>query len=70
MDDEDTDVDDGLFDEERDERHRILRERGYDPDELTLEEQDAILTDSFDTGETGDDAFTDMRIAADNQDNI
>jgi len=43
----DSDADDLTFDEERNERHRVLRERGYDPDELTLEEQDDILTDAF-----------------------
>jgi hypothetical protein len=44
----DSDADDLTFDEERNERHRILRERGYDPGELTLEEQNEILADDFD----------------------
>ncbi len=47
----DDDLDDITFDEERNEHERILRERGYNPDELTLEEQDDILTDDFDGDE-------------------
>lgn len=45
----DDDFDDAaMLDEERNERERILRERGYNPEELTIDEQDEILTDDFD----------------------
>jgi hypothetical protein len=47
----DDNQDDITFDEERNERHRVLRERGYDPEELTLEEQEDILADDFDDDE-------------------
>lgn len=59
--------DDAAFDEEQRERERILRERGYDPRELTIEEQDRILTDSLD-----DDAENDRLgnvMPADERDN-
>jgi hypothetical protein len=44
----DKSVDDSTFNEERNERDRILREHGYDPHELTDEEKNDILSDILD----------------------
>lgn len=47
-------MDSSTFDEERNEHERILRERGFDPDELTVEEQQNILNDSLDDNPDND----------------
>jgi len=43
-----TSVDDSTFNEARNERDRILRERGYNPHELSDEEKNDILNDMLD----------------------